>query len=59
MGFAAILIPGGNDSLLLSALPSLEMHGAVAYFAMLAVQISLSVVAKQWKDGEDAQSKCG
>jgi hypothetical protein len=50
MGFATILIPGGNDSLLLSALPSLAMHGALAYVTMLAVQISLSVVAKRWKD---------
>jgi uncharacterized membrane protein YedE/YeeE len=50
MGFAAILIPGGNDTLLLSALPSLAMHGAVAYTAMLAVQISLSVIAKRWKE---------
>ena len=32
---------GGNDSLLLSALPSLAMHGAVAYLAMLGVQIFL------------------
>jgi uncharacterized protein len=50
MGFATILIPGGNDSLLLSTLPSLAMHGALAYVTMLAVQISLSVVAKRWKD---------
>ena len=50
MGFATILVPGGNDTLLLSALPSLAMHGAVAYLAMLGVQISLSVVAKGWKD---------
>ena len=49
MGFATILIPGGNDSLLLSALPSLAMHGAVAYFAMLGVQIFLCTVSMRLK----------
>jgi uncharacterized membrane protein YedE/YeeE len=50
MGFATILVPGGNDTLLLSALPSLAMHGALAYVTMLTVQISLSLAAKRWKD---------
>ncbi len=50
MGFATILVPGGNDTLLLSALQSLELHGAVAYLAMLSVQISLSLAAKRRKD---------
>ena len=49
MGFATILIPGGNDSLLLSALPSLAMHGAVAYFAMLGVQIFLCTLSTRLK----------
>jgi toxin CptA len=49
MGFATILVPGGNDFLLLSALPSLAMHGAVAYLAMMAVQLCLSLAIKQWK----------
>jgi hypothetical protein len=49
MGFATILIPGGNDSILLSALPSLAVHAAVAYCVMLAVQICLTLVARQWK----------
>jgi hypothetical protein len=49
MGFATILIPGGNDSILLSALPSLAIHAAVAYCVMLAVQISLTLVATRWK----------
>ena len=35
MGFATILIPGGNDSILLSALPILATHAAVAYCVML------------------------
>jgi uncharacterized protein len=49
MGFAIILVPGGNATLLLSALPSLARHGALAYLSMLGVQVSLAMVAKQWK----------
>jgi uncharacterized membrane protein YedE/YeeE len=49
MGFAIILVPGGNATLLLSALPSLARHGALAYLSMLSVQVSLAMVAKQWK----------
>jgi hypothetical protein len=57
MGFAAILIPGGNDSLLLSALPSLALHGAAAYLAMLGVQILLCMAAKHWKDRNIRKAK--
>jgi hypothetical protein len=49
MGFAIILVPGGNATLLLSALPSLARHGALAYPSMLSVQVLLAMVAKQWK----------
>ncbi|MCB1512812.1 MAG: YeeE/YedE family protein [Hyphomicrobiaceae bacterium] len=41
MASAAALIPGGNDVMLLAGLPSLAMHVAVAYSAMLAVQLAL------------------
>jgi hypothetical protein len=50
MGFATILVPGGNDTLLLSALPSLAAHGAVAYLTMFGVQLSLSMIAGRWKN---------
>jgi len=50
MGFATILVPGGNDTLLLSALPSLAAHGTVAYLAMFGVQLSLSMIARRWKN---------
>ncbi len=59
MGFATILVPGGNDSLLLSALPSLAMHGAAAYLAMLAVQPSLCVAAKRWTERNLRRAKRG
>src|SRR5262249_40924837 len=49
MGFAIILVPGGNDTTPLSALPSLALHGAVAELSMLGVQVSLAMIAKQWK----------
>lgn len=49
MGLAATLVPGGNDVLLLSALPSLALHGALAYAAMLTVQVAMLSVARRWK----------
>jgi toxin CptA len=59
MGFATILIPGGNDSLLLSAMPSLAVHGAVAYLAMLGMQIGSvrrvlqNRLRRPWYAGDD------
>ena len=37
MGFGAALVPGGNDMLLLWAIPGLTIYGALAYGVMLAV----------------------
>ena len=37
MGFGAALVPGGNDNLLLWAIPGLTFYGAVAYVLMLFV----------------------
>jgi hypothetical protein len=59
MGFATILVPGGNDTLLLSALPSLAAHGAVAYLAMFGVQLSLSMIAVRWKNRNIRRDKRG
>jgi len=36
MGCGAALVPGGNDSLLLWAIPGLTFYGTLAYFLMLA-----------------------
>jgi hypothetical protein len=36
MGCGATLVPGGNDSLLLWAIPGLTIYGTLAYFLMLA-----------------------
>ena len=35
MGFGAALVPGGNDTLLLWAIPGLTIYGALAYVLML------------------------
>lgn len=37
MSFSAIVIPGGNDALLLYGIPSLAPHAFIAYFIMLLV----------------------
>ena len=51
MGIGAALVPGGNDVLLLNAIPGLSPHALPAYLAMLAgVAIALMVV--KWLGGE-------
>jgi hypothetical protein len=37
MGCGAALVPGGNDTLLLWAIPGLTVNGALAFAVMLAV----------------------
>lgn len=37
MGFGAALVPGGNDTLLLWAIPGLTIYGALAYLVMLGI----------------------
>ena len=49
MGIASSLVPGGNDVLLLAGLPSLGMHAALAYAAMLAMQLGLLWSSRQWR----------
>jgi len=44
MGFGAALVPGGNDMLLLWAIPGLTLYGALAYLIMLGV-IALGFMA--------------
>ena len=46
MGVGAAAIPGGNDGLILAALPALSIGGAVAYFVMLAT-IMVALAAKR------------
>lgn len=37
MGAGTVLIPGGNDSLILAAIPALSLSGIVAYVVMFIV----------------------
>jgi hypothetical protein len=47
MGYAAAQVPGGNDSLLLWAIPSLALYGLVAYGLMLTA-IFFVLVGGSW-----------
>ena len=44
MGLAAVLLPGGNDGLLLSGLPAFAPHALVGYGLMLASMLLLLVL---------------
>ena len=50
MSFAATMIPGGNDMLLLSGLPSLNSNAWAAYVAMMAT-LSLVLLLRRGVDG--------
>jgi sulfur transporter len=48
MGGGAALIPGGNDNLLLWAIPGLTLYGLLAFGLMLAVMALGFVLAARW-----------
>jgi hypothetical protein len=47
MGFAWALIPGGNDAMVLYLVPSLALHGIIAYFAMLTTLIGIESLKRR------------
>lgn len=47
MGVGAVLIPGGNDTLVLHGIPSFSIHAMPAYLAMLA-GILVTLTAMRW-----------
>ncbi len=49
MSFAVMMIPGGNDMLLLSGLPSLNRNALAAYVAMIVSLAALLSIRKAWK----------
>ncbi len=51
MGLGAALVPGGNDVLLLNAIPGLSPHAVPAYLAMLA-GIWFALVVVKWRGGQ-------
>jgi hypothetical protein len=48
MGFGAALVPGGNDNLLLWAIPGLTRYGVLAYGLMLGVIVMGFMLAARW-----------
>jgi hypothetical protein len=47
MGGGAVLVPGGNDTLVLQGIPGLSAHALPAYLAML-IGIATSLLAMRW-----------
>jgi uncharacterized protein len=48
MGCGAALVPGGNDSLLLWAIPGLTIYGALAYlFMLVTIAAGFALKARQ------------
>lgn len=44
IGAAAIIIPGGNDGMLLKGIPSLASHAIIAYVIMIAAMLGLIAI---------------
>ena len=51
MGLGAAFVPGGNDVLLLNAIPGLSPHALPAYLAMLA-GIGIALIVVKWRGGQ-------
>lgn len=51
MGLGAALVPGGNDVLLLNAIPGLSPHALPSYLAMLA-GICIVLIVMKWRGGQ-------
>jgi len=47
MGFAWALVPGGNDAMVLYLVPSLAIHGLIAYAAMLTTLIGIESLKRR------------
>lgn len=50
MGFGASLVPGGNDVMLLYAVPALAPNAVVAYASFMATLMLLALIAKRLRD---------
>jgi len=51
MGLGAAFVPGGNDVLLLNAIPGLSPHALPAYLSMLA-GIAIALMVVRWRVGK-------
>ncbi len=50
MGYGVVAIPGGNDGLLLDAIPSLSPHALPAFIALLVGVASVLLTARRFSD---------
>jgi uncharacterized membrane protein YedE/YeeE len=57
MGLGVALIPGGNDALVLYAIPSLSPHALPAYIAM-ALGIAAAILLMRWVLGVHTRVQC-
>lgn len=57
MGIGAVLIPGGNDTLVLHGIPSLSAHAVPAYLAVLA-GVFVTLLAMSWALGTEMKVDC-
>jgi len=57
MGLGVALAPGGNDSLVLYAVPSLSPH-ALPTYAALALGIAVGLLAIRWLLGIETRAEC-
>jgi hypothetical protein len=57
MGIGAVLVPGGNDVLVLHAIPSLSPHALPAYAAMLA-GIATALITMRYVIGMEVRVEC-
>jgi hypothetical protein len=57
MGLGVALVPGGNDALVLYAIPSLSPHALPAYLAM-AVGVATALLTMRWLLGVETRVEC-
>lgn len=57
MSFAAAIIPGGNDVMLLYGVPSAAPHAIAAYITMMAVLYGIFRIQRVWRSSLVTQSK--
>jgi hypothetical protein len=56
MGSGALLVPGGNDTLMLWAIPGQTFYGLTAYAVMLATIVAIMVVRRTFSPAKIAQT---
>ena len=57
MGVGGTLAPGGNDTLLLAAIPTFSLQAVTVYGALLA-GVAFTLAAMHWKAGTAMRVEC-